>query len=109
MTHPCEGHPCDHCYLCDVLGICCITVATGQHVPPQAKDIAQADTLHDAIAQDAKTVIGVTELVRLDAQRQRLGGALSAPSRLALPITTAEPVLNDTKKEAVYVAPRAPQ
>jgi hypothetical protein len=27
MSHPCADHPCDHCYLCDVVGICCQTVA----------------------------------------------------------------------------------
>lgn len=26
MTHPCAGHPCDHCFLCDVVGVCCQTV-----------------------------------------------------------------------------------
>jgi hypothetical protein len=29
MSHPCDGHPCDHCYTCDVLGVCCMTVGSG--------------------------------------------------------------------------------
>lgn len=23
MSHPCQGHDCDHCYLCDVMRVCC--------------------------------------------------------------------------------------
>ena len=23
MTHPCEGHVCDHCQICDEVGECC--------------------------------------------------------------------------------------
>lgn len=31
MTHhPCDGHGCDHCYICDTLGICCGTVPGAQ-------------------------------------------------------------------------------
>src|ERR1700691_4954968 len=30
--HPCDGHPCDHCYICDVVGVCCTTVTPSQRV-----------------------------------------------------------------------------
>ena len=29
MSHPCSDHPCDHCYQCDGLGVCC--ASTPQH------------------------------------------------------------------------------
>jgi hypothetical protein len=97
MSHPCDGHPCDHCYQCDVLGICCMTVTEPQHVSAaQASVIAQPDVLHDAVVQDAKSAISLRELVRIEAQRPHLAGLL-------LPHPDAEPVPNDSRKEAIRV------
>jgi hypothetical protein len=31
-ARPCADHSCDHCYICDVLGICCLTI------PPTDRD-----------------------------------------------------------------------
>jgi hypothetical protein len=99
--HPCDGHPCDHCYLCDVVGICCQTVATGQRVLPTVQNPVPANVLHDAIIREAGTIPSLRELLRLDAQRQRPVGLLAKP--LVLPSTAAEHISNDSRKEAIHV------
>jgi hypothetical protein len=78
-SHPCDGHPCDHCYTCDVLGVCCQTV--GLHVAP--------DMLRAAIIQDAQTVPGLPELVRREAEQRRQ--RLTSAARPALPTTPIQP------------------
>ena len=42
--HPCAGHACDHCYTCDVLGICCSTgrVATARVAEMPDDDLIEA-------------------------------------------------------------------
>ncbi len=102
--HPCADHPCDHCYLCDVVGICCASVASGQPAARlEADDRAQPEGLRAAIAQDAGTVPSLPELVRQDAGSPRV---LSAAARLSLrPAPTADPLSHNSRKEAPYVIP----
>jgi hypothetical protein len=97
-SHPCDGHTCDHCYRCDVLGECC---AQPSPVPVSATGTVQA-SLHDAIVHDAMAVISLPELVRCEAASH---GALPAAVRLGL-VAAADPRSYDSRKEATY-APRS--
>lgn len=94
MTHPCEGHSCDHCYLCDVVGVCCQTVAPGQQVP--------LNVLHAAILADAGRIPSFAELVRSEAQRHR--PKLPVPSPSLPPPAPTTPISCDQQKEAIHVA-----
>lgn len=49
MPHPCADHACDHCYTCDVLGICC---STGRVTSAPVADLPD-DDLIEAFARDA--------------------------------------------------------
>lgn len=105
MSHPCDGHPCDHCYTCDVLGVCCATVSPGQ--PRQSEAQARSERLHEAIIVEAGTVPSLVDLIRLDAERQRPPKLLPMSSPLGLPNANAERIPTDSRKEAIYVhAPR---
>jgi len=96
MTHPCDGHPCDHCYRCDVLGECCQTPAPGQAVRPLAT-VAQADALHDAVVQDALSAApSLSQLVRAESVRPGLAGLL-----LRGPLAESTPA--HVEKEAIRV------
>lgn len=50
--HPCAGHACDHCYVCDVVGVCCAS----QHAPNAGTtDVVSPDVIdrfRDALAED---------------------------------------------------------
>lgn len=67
MTHPCAGHACDHCYTCDVLGICCATVPqnTGARCPAHAA-CQHDDALHVAVVEAAAAHVGLPDLIRVD-------------------------------------------
>jgi hypothetical protein len=95
-AHPCVGHACDHCYLCDVLGVCCSTVSADQRAQLEAGHEAQSGALHTAVVLEAGTGPSLIELVRLEAEKpngaQRLLPA--APAQ-------AEPI--DARKGAVNV------
>jgi len=106
MTHPCDGHPCDHCYTCDVLGVCCATVSPGQ--PRQSETQARSERLHKAIILEAGTVPGLADLVRLDAERQRSPKSLPMSSLLGLPNANAEHIPTDSRKEAIRVLASRP-
>jgi hypothetical protein len=109
-AHPCDGHPCDHCFWCDGLGICCQTISPEQRAQLEADDGAQRGQLRAAIVLEAGTVPSLGELVRLDAQRQCPAGVLPTPSPLVLPRSVAERIPNDSRKEAVRVlASRTPR
>lgn len=65
MTHPCDGHACDHCYLCDVDGVCCATV------PPAANTVGDHAAAHNhsfcqAVVQDAADHVGISGLIHGD-------------------------------------------
>lgn len=94
--HPCSGHPCDHCYLCDVLGICCLTVPTTQPPGVAAASPKVPDVLHDAVVQDATAAPSLSQLVRAEGVRPRLAGLL-------LPGPSAAPIHDHSGKETVRV------
>lgn len=104
--HPCAGHACDHCYLCDVLGICCATIPAEQRAQLEAGRHAQPEALHAAIVQEAGTAPSLSELVRLDAGGSSSGALLPAAARLGL---LAAPAANslplDSRKEPLHVIP----
>lgn len=75
-THPCDGHPCDHCYLCDVVGICCATVPNHAAVDGCCPDTAAQ--LRDALQDEATTTVSLTQLIRVEATL-RVSTAPSAP------------------------------
>jgi len=103
--HPCANHiaSCDHCYCCDVLGICCAGLTAGQRARLEAS--AQApDRLRAALTEDAQHVVSLPELVRQEAQ------ALPAAARLRLlaapPAASLFP--DSSRKEALHDVPAGP-
>ena len=56
---------CDHCYICDTLGICCSAIPVEQRARLEAGQAAQPDVLHAAIVQEAwqtnRTIRAVAE------------------------------------------------
>jgi hypothetical protein len=92
--HCCDGHMCDHCYTCDVLGVCCQTIGATQH---RSSDVQPAtpSVLHDAIVQDAKTATSLSHRIQL---------GITQPSVAALlPGQPAELPATQTRKEPVRV------
>lgn len=100
-SHPCADHPCDHCYLCDVVGICCGSVSSAQREQLEAGDPTQRERLYLAIAQGTGMAPSLPELVRQEA------GLLPASMRLGLCAPPApDPSLHDSRKEAdLHVIP----
>lgn len=106
--HPCAGHDCDHCYLCDVVGVCCATVTPDQRALLEAEHRATpSDRLRAAIAQDALTIVSLPELVHHDAAAG--AGVLPAARRLGL-VAAADPSPHhdSRKKEAIHVSASNP-
>jgi hypothetical protein len=102
-THPCDDHPCDHCYLCDVVGVCCTTVTPSQRVGLEAEHrTAPIDRLRAAILADLGRTPGFAELVRLEAL-QRQPKFPASPPRL-LPAAPIASIPHDQQKEAIHVA-----
>lgn len=102
MSHPCEGHDCDHCYLCEVVGVCCATVPPRQWVQPVAADL-QAERFRQLVVQEAPGRFTLAELVQIEAEALALGAAsLGAPAAL-LAAPAAEPTSTPRQKEAVRV------
>lgn len=95
--HPCDGHSCDHCFWCDVVGICCQTISPGQRAQVGADNQAQRERLRIAIAQDARTVPAFSELVRREA------GGRSQRAPLLLPAVPAPSVVPISRKESIHV------
>lgn len=108
MTHPClPDHACDHCYVCDVVGICCGTISpqVRAQLEAAAQQGAQSDELRAAILAEAGTVPSVGELVRAEAAT-KLAAPLMPPPTAPLVLPSAvEPVTADNarKEELVYV------
>jgi hypothetical protein len=102
MNHPCSNHlsSCDHCYVCDVLGVCCASLSAKQRARLEASDPARRGRLHEAIARDAQTTQSLPELVR---QEALLPPAAARLGLLAAP--PANPLADDSRKEALYVIP----
>ena len=78
MPHPCAGHmdTCDHCYLCDVVGVCCASVPSSA-LASSTGSCQHDDSLHEAVVAERLTVVNLAALVRAEALS-------SAASRLAL-------------------------
>jgi hypothetical protein len=98
--HPCNGHACDHCYLCDVVGVCCRTVTPDQRALLEAEHRATpSDRLHNTIIRDAESVVTLPELVYRDAATGT--GVLHAARRLGL-MAAADPFSHESQKEVVH-------
>ena len=78
MTHPCDGHDCDHCYLCDVVGICCATVPAA--ASSSSADLRPEDTLRQDIRDEAADSIGLSQLIQIEVSVQL--SPSSAPAAL---------------------------
>lgn len=101
MTHPCDGHLCDHCYACDVVGVCCATLSGG--LPAETGCCPDtAAVLREAIQSQATDRVLLVQLIRPD-------GALPLSSH---PVTSALPAgvvavvrqpAQTTTKEAQHV------
>jgi hypothetical protein len=102
-NHPCDSHACDHCYLCDVVGICCMTVSSGQRAQLEAEHrTGSSDWLHAAILADAQHVPAFADLVRLDA----LSRTIALPASISLGLLAApspDPLHHDAREEDIVV------
>ena len=118
MSHPCSDHPCDHCYQCDVLGICCAsTVSTT--VAPEATDTTLRDAINDPssaqpdlkalIRQQAGQATSLRALIAQDAQRTQRSAQQQIPPR-PLPALPAGPapltIRPPAQKEIPHVTAR---
>lgn len=105
MTHPCAGHPCDHCFTCDVLGVCCASISAEQRARLEADQRApDSAQLRAAIAQEARTVPSLPELVRREAWQ-----ALPTSARLGLLMApVSDPLSSNPRKEALHVISARP-
>lgn len=88
--HPCAGHPCDHCYLCDVVGICCLTV---RGVASAASSVSRPDSdeaLRQAVIAETErqTDPRLLDVIRAEALRAGRPQALlpPAPESMSLPV-----------------------
>jgi hypothetical protein len=107
---PIDPHPippsietaCHGCFLYERRGVCPIARdAYGPDVAAESEQ--QAEELRAAVRQDATTVVGLSELVRRDAQHHRSPRVLPAASPAELPPAPDQTVSTDSRKEAVYV------
>jgi hypothetical protein len=99
VIHPCSDHPCDHCYTCDVLGICCSTISSGLHALYETGGEIQRDRLHDAMNDETGPPPSLPEMICREA------GYLPTSTRLGLgpaPAPAAWSVAGDAEKEAAY-------
>jgi hypothetical protein len=103
MSHPCSGHACDHCYLCDVVGICCASVSVEVRARLMADAQRPGYQLGLAIAAEAGGTISLRTLVRAEAQQRSLGEPLRRSRGLALPPGTTEPLPINSAKEVQHV------
>lgn len=97
--HPCADHPCDHCYTCDVLGICCSTISSSQRALFETCGEIQRERLHDAINDETGPPPSLPELICREA------GYLPTSTRLGLgsaPAPAAWSVSDDAEKEAAF-------
>ena len=102
VTHPCDGHSCDHCYICDVVGICCMALSAQQRKELEFEHRACRDRLHALILQEPVMAPKLGELAHRDAIG--LAGLLPAATRLGLlPTPASGPFSHDPRKEAIRV------
>lgn len=99
--HPCSSHPCDHCYLCDVVGICCMTVSTEQRATLEAHLRTELDRLRQTVICEAAAMPSLADRLRGDMQHPPLTLLLDpAP----LPVFADPPILAQ-EKEPIHVIP----
>lgn len=87
MSHPCDGHACDHCYLCDVVGVCCATVPSAGAAQASCTD---GNAFRDAVVQEAGDRAGLRQLMQLDS------AARVATSSPALALVAGPPSLSNS-------------
>jgi hypothetical protein len=88
LIHPCADHPCDHCYLCDVVGICCQTVRNAASLAAPDRNTA----LRQAILAEAVSVVTLAHLIRIEALSVAQAPPLLLPAPpLALPSPAPAP------------------
>lgn len=75
---PCADHACDHCYLCDEVGICCSTVNAAD-VAVLSSDQAFLDRVREALVEDRRLPTGFFGRLSLDAVRSLLDAADRLP------------------------------
>lgn len=110
MTHPCADHmaSCDHCWLCDELGVCCASVSAAQRTQLEAARNEPYAGLVAVIVSEIGRVPTLAELLRADVERQRLGRALPATPPLQLPALASESLPIESRKESNHVVSSRP-
>jgi hypothetical protein len=97
VTHPCvPNHACDHCYLCDVVGVCCMTVRDAATATTADPD----EILRQAILAESHSAVNLADLIRVEAVS---GGRPAPRPPLLLPAPQPAPSLpiDDQVKEVV--------
>ena len=93
--HPCQGHACDHCWLCE-LGICCMSAnQSGAASNSTGHDTGTLSDLREALTEDAhagRTASRLRNLAATDSHWRRLA-ALHAATPLALPPGRPDPLI----------------
>lgn len=94
-NHPCSGHvaTCDHCYRCEVLRECCLTVPT--RADTQAAQYQEdLERVLEGIAADQADQPSLSELIQAEASdsliRRLLAGA-PAPEAVPAPLVRKSP------------------
>jgi hypothetical protein len=102
--HPCADHPCDHCYVCDVLGVCCASISPEQRAQLEAAAQAcDAERFRQAIMAEAGQLVTLANLISAEASRH-VPALLPGSSRLALPPgVSSDAIPANSLKEAIYV------
>jgi hypothetical protein len=97
MTPPPDSEPIcpSDCFLYERTGGVCPMVRDDGLAAAEAA--RQADVLRTLVFAEAHDTPSLIELVRLDAARS--AGVLRVPSRLALPVATAQPIPDHSRKE----------
>lgn len=104
MTHPCDGHVCDNCAICQA-GYCCGSITAEQRAQLEAGTSNYGDErLREAVEQERGSQPSIAELVRRDAM-QHAPAALPAGRLLSLPASAEASEPTETRKEPVYVVP----
>lgn len=103
MTPPLNADPvCGGCFLYERRGVCpTARDAYGLMNSPEAE--RRAEQFRQALAQDARTVVTLPELIQADAAQTSVGAVLGG-SALALP-AACKPQAQDHRKEASYAVP----
>lgn len=99
--HPSSDHPCDHCYLCDVVGICCATISVEQCIQIEGHIRHEFDCLRQATITKASSTPTLADRLRGDTQRSPSSCLLmEAASPLRRPTDLPNP---NQRKEPIHV------